>query len=94
MNRTGIGAVYKYIAITIGWKKSPLAYTRILFELLLFQELIQNAEDAGASQVKFLHYKHSHGTEKLHSDGLAQFQVRSFIPYFQNSGRPCDTDAT
>ena len=42
-----------------------------------FQELIQNAEDAGASQVKFLHDKHSHGTEKLHSDGLAQFQVRS-----------------
>ena len=67
-----------------------------LFELLLilFQELIQNAEDAGASQVKFLHDKHSHGTEKLHSDGLAQFQVRSLIPQFQDSGRPYHADAT
>ena len=77
------------IAIWPGRKTSPLAYTSILFELLLtlFQELIQNAEDAGASQVKFLHDKHSHGTERLHSDGLAKFQVRSLIPHFQNRGR-------
>jgi len=40
-----------------------------------WKELIQNAEDAGASQVKFLHDKHSYGTEKLHSKELAQFQV-------------------
>ena len=74
------------IAIWSGRKTSPLAYTPILFELLLtlFQELIQNAEDAGASQVKFLHDKHSYGTERLYSDGLAKFQVRSLIPHFQN----------
>ena len=61
---------------------------------MLFQELIQNADDAGASQFKLLHDKHSHGTEKLHSDGLAQFQVRSLIAQFQDSGRPYNTDAT
>ena len=67
------------IAIWLGRKMSPLAYTPILFELLLtlFQELIQNAEDARASQVKFLPDKHSYGTERLHSDVLAKFQVRS-----------------
>ena len=40
-----------------------------------FKELIQNAEDAGAREVKFLHDKHSYGTEKLHSKSLAKFQV-------------------
>ena len=43
--------------------------------VLLYQELIQNAEDAQASHVKFLHDKHSHGTAKLHHQDLAQFQV-------------------
>lgn len=47
----------------------------------ILKELIQNAEDAGASQVKFLHDKHSHGTEKLHSDGLAQFQGPALYAY-------------
>ena len=42
---------------------------------MLFQELVQNAEDAGASHVKFLYDKNSYGTEKLHSEGLARFQV-------------------
>ena len=41
----------------------------------VFQELIQNAEDAHASQVKFLHDKHSYRREKLHSPELARFQV-------------------
>ena len=41
----------------------------------LRQELIQNAEDAGATQVKFLHDRHSYGKEKLHSKELAKFQV-------------------
>lgn len=39
------------------------------------QELIQNAEDAGATQVKFLHDRHSHETSKLYDDDLAEFQV-------------------
>ena len=41
----------------------------------IFKELIQNAEDAGATQVKFLHDKHSHGTDKLYNEELAKFQV-------------------
>ena len=43
--------------------------------ILFFKELIQNAEDAGASQVKFLYDKHSYGTKKLHNQNLATFQV-------------------
>ena len=49
-----------------------LAVAHILF----FKELIQNAEDAGASQVKFLYDKHSYGKKKLHHEKLATFQVR------------------
>ena len=29
--------------------------------------------------MKFLHDKHSYGTKKLHSEGLAQFQVRFIV---------------
>ena len=43
--------------------------------ILFFKELIQNAEDAGASQVKFLYDKHSYGKEKLRDEKLATFQV-------------------
>ena len=50
----------------------------VLFLFFFWKELIQNAEDAGASQVKFLHDKHSYGKEKLHSQKLATFQV-SFV---------------
>ena len=48
-----------------------LAVAHILF----FKELIQNAEDAGASQVKFLYDKHSYGEKKLHDEKLATYQV-------------------
>ena len=47
----------------------------VYWDANVLQELIQNAEDAHASQVKFLHDKHNYGTEKLHSRELAQFQV-------------------
>ena len=47
----------------------------VYWDANVLQELIQNAEDARASQVKFLHDKHSYRTEKLHSRELAQFQV-------------------
>ena len=40
------------------------------------QELIQNAEDANARRVKFLHDKNSYGTEHLFDEELAQFQVK------------------
>ena len=43
--------------------------------ILFFKELIQNAEDAGASQVKFLYDKNSYGTDKLRKKNLATFQV-------------------
>ena len=43
--------------------------------LFIFKELIQNAEDADATQVKFLHDKHSYGTDKLYNEELAKFQV-------------------
>lgn len=46
---------------------------------LVQQELIQNAEDAGASQVKFLHDEHSHGTSNLYHDGLKEFQVKFLV---------------
>ena len=40
----------------------------------LFQELIQNAEDAGATEVKFLYDKHSYGTKKLLRKALHGFR--------------------
>ena len=46
---------------------------------ILPQELIQNAEDASATQVKFLHDKHSYGTSQLYDDDLAKFQVTLFV---------------
>ncbi|CAH3024921.1 unnamed protein product, partial [Porites evermanni] len=56
----------------------------------ILKELIQNAEDAGASQVKFLHDKHSYGTEKLHSKELAQFQGPALYAYNNAEFTPDD----
>ena len=55
-----------------------LIYLTISLCCFFCQELIQNAEDAEATEVKFLYDKHSYGTKKLLSKSLAQFQV-SFI---------------
>ena len=41
--------------------------------------MIQNAEDANATRVKFLHDKHSHDTEHLYDEDLAQFQVNASL---------------
>lgn len=41
---------------------------------LLPQELIQNAEDAGATEVRFLYDETQHGTETLWSKDMAQYQ--------------------
>ncbi len=46
---------------------------------MFIQELIQNAEDAGASDVKFLYDKHTYGTAHLYDEELAQFQVDKYI---------------
>ena len=52
--------------------------------MLLMQEIIQNAEDAGATQVKFLYDKNSFGTARLYNEELAQFQVQ--INFFLTFG--------
>ena len=54
----------------------------ILFTYLvsvLMQELIQNAEDAGATEVKFLYDRRQYGQDPryLHHRELANFQVNS-----------------
>lgn len=52
---------------------------------LLFQEIIQNAEDAGASCVKFIYnkndYRQSSG-KKYSADGLQQYQVSALVLAF------------
>lgn len=53
-----------------------------LSSILTLQELIQNAEDACATQVKFLYDKNSYGTAHLYDEELAQFQVQlTILPY-------------
>lgn len=41
------------------------------------QELIQNAEDAGATEVKFLYDETQYGTETLWSKDMAQYQGKN-----------------
>lgn len=43
----------------------------------LDQELIQNAEDAGATEVKFLYDETQYGTETLWSKDMAQYQGKN-----------------
>lgn len=47
----------------------------------ILKELIQNAEDANARRVKFLHDKNSYGTEHLFDEELAQFQGPALFSY-------------
>jgi len=44
--------------------------------LFSYQELIQNAEDAGATHIKFLHDKNSYGKAQLYDKKLEKFQVK------------------
>lgn len=46
----------------------------VLFISFLPQELIQNAEDAGATEVRFLYDETQYGTETLWSKDMAQYQ--------------------
>ena len=52
-----------------------------LYTFLCLQELIQNAEDAGATKVKFLHDKNSYGTAQLYDDceELSECQVKKRV---------------
>ena len=45
--------------------------------MIILQELIQNAEDAGAQRIVFMldHTSYSHREGMLHDPGLALFQV-------------------
>ena len=56
-------------------KLVSFSYAYSLYTLPI-QELIQNAEDARATQVKFLYDKNSYGTTHLYDEDLAQFQVQ------------------
>lgn len=51
-----------------------LRYTLVLFGFFPSQELIQNAEDAGATEVRFLYDETQYGTETLWSKDMAQYQ--------------------
>lgn len=43
------------------------------------QELLQNAEDAGATKVQFLYDGHTYGKTKLHHPEMASFQVENYF---------------
>ncbi|KAG8584818.1 hypothetical protein GDO81_004777 [Engystomops pustulosus] len=47
----------------------------------ILKELIQNAEDAGASEVKFLYDETHYGTESLWSKEMAQYQGPALYVY-------------
>ena len=46
----------------------------ILYFICVFQELIQNADDAGASEVKFILDRHHYPTDNLIHENLSGFQ--------------------
>ena len=54
-----------------------VVYIKLLHTLYVcaMQELIQNAEDAGATEVKFLFNETDYPTRSLSDPGFAQFQV-------------------
>uniref|UniRef100_A0A8C3UPC2 Ubiquitin-like domain-containing protein n=1 Tax=Catharus ustulatus TaxID=91951 RepID=A0A8C3UPC2_CATUS len=47
----------------------------------ILKELIQNAEDAGATEVRFLYDETQYGTETLWSKDMAQYQGPAFYAY-------------
>jgi len=49
-----------------------------------YQELIQNAEDAGATHAKFLHDKNSYGKAQLYDKKLEKFQVKERLHITSN----------
>lgn len=59
-----------------------------LFDFIL-KELIQNAEDAGASEVKFMYDETEFGVESLWSPDMAQHQgeaVKRLQEFFEGAG--------
>lgn len=76
------------------WKAMATICIKLLHYTLVFffyfysccQELIQNAEDAGATEVRFLYDETQYGTETLWSKDMAQYQGKYtsywFCPFF------------
>ena len=58
-----------------GTDLAPDVYSRLISSVYAIQEIIQNAEDAGARDVKFLYDKTQYGTDTLHHENLRHFQV-------------------
>ncbi len=57
------------------------------------QELIQNADDAGATEVKFLIDQRSHSTDDLMNDGYKEFQGPALYAWNNATFRKCDWDS-
>ena len=55
--------------------ESPTIIVSVNF--LWLQEIIQNAEDAGATKLIFLSDDTTYGTDKLHIEDLASYQVQN-----------------
>ena len=76
--RSNVVCVTVYVDV-ICYNGNVLHYAARGLRLWLFveQELIQNAEDAGARQIKFLYDQHTFGRDpkQLVHPGLARFQV-------------------
>ena len=60
-----------------GTDLAPDVYSRLISSVYAIQEIIQNAEDAGARDVKFLYDKTQYGQDasKLYHPELRHFQV-------------------
>lgn len=58
--------------VTFGGK--GVASTNICIFVVFLKELIQNAEDAGATEVKFMYDETEHGVESLWSPDMEQHQ--------------------
>lgn len=56
----------------------------------ILKELIQNADDAGAREVRLCLDRRQHGTDSLPTQGLGQFQGPALLVF--NSGVFTDTD--
>ena len=56
-------------------------FIKILINFYILQEIIQNADDAGASTVHFYLDNRTHGTQSLVEPQLAMFQGPSLMAY-------------
>ena len=52
-----------------------------MYCILIYQEIVQNADDARAREVKFFIDERSHGQQNLLNRSLAKFQGPSLLAY-------------